>query len=198
MTLALVFDTETTGLWNFKDPNIKNDVTASQHPNLVQLAYRLIDLTSSKVIETVSSLVYPDYYTSIPAEASKTHGITYEDALKHGMDPMTLCELFKTNYESADVIIAHNLDYDIRIMKRFAWQNDSDLIKKPFFCTMKATTNLCQIDGPYGFKWPSLTELHQHLFSVPFEGAHDALNDVLALERCVKELFKRKLLIIKE
>ena len=37
----------------------------------------------------------------------------------------------------------------------------------------------------------TLTNLHQELFGVPFEGAHRARHDVEALFRCYEELCKR-------
>lgn len=55
-------------------------------------------------------------------------------------------------------------------------------------CTMQASTNLCKIPGPYGFKYPTLQELHKHLFEVGFDGAHDAMVDVLACAKCFFEL----------
>ena len=53
---------------------------------------------------------------------------------------------------------------------------------------MLNTTKLCKIPGKYGYKWPTLSELHMFLFGNGFEGAHDALNDVLACAACYFEL----------
>ena len=59
-------------------------------------------------------------------------------------------------------------------------------------CTMQAATNYCQIPGPYGYKWPTLEELHKKLFNKPFVGAHQALVDVRACAQCYFELKQRK------
>ena len=33
---------------------------------------------------------------------------------------------------------------------------------------MQLSTNFCRIDGPYGYKWPKLSELHYKLFKTNF------------------------------
>ena len=65
-------------------------------------------------------------------------------------------------------------------------------------CTMQSTTDICRLPGPYGFKWPSLQELHKFLFGCDFEGAHDASDDVTATAKCFFELKKQNLLVITE
>jgi len=50
-----------------------------------------------------------------------------------------------------------------------------DLVIKP-----EAMTPICDIPGPYGPKWPRLQEAHKHVFGKEFDGAHDALADVIA------------------
>jgi len=65
-------------------------------------------------------------------------------------------------------------------------------------CTMQSTTDICKLPSQYGFKWPSLQELHKFLFGCDFEGAHDASDDVTAMAKCFFELKRRKLLVISE
>ena len=65
-------------------------------------------------------------------------------------------------------------------------------------CTKEVSTDFCQIPNQNGFasfKWPKLEELHRKLFEVDFEGAHDALNDVMACAKCFFEL--KRLEVIK-
>jgi DNA polymerase III epsilon subunit-like protein len=59
---------------------------------------------------------------------------------------------------------------------------------------MQSSTDFCRLPGRYGFKWPTLQELHGILFGEPMEGAHRALSDVRACARCYGEL-KRKGLV---
>ena len=49
---------------------------------------------------------------------------------------------------------------------------------------MKLATDYCKIPGMYGYKWPSLSELHIKLFNEDFEEAHDASADISATARC--------------
>jgi DNA polymerase III subunit epsilon len=55
-------------------------------------------------------------------------------------------------------------------------------------CTMQQTTNFCAINGPYGYKWPTLSELYYKLFKTSFEEAHNAAVDINATAKCFWEL----------
>jgi DNA polymerase III epsilon subunit-like protein len=59
----------------------------------------------------------------------------------------------------------------------------------PTFCTMASTTELCRIPrSGGGYKWPTLDELHRHLFGAGVCGAHDAGADVLSCAKCFFKL----------
>ena len=64
--------------------------------------------------------------------------------------------------------------------------------------TMKESGEYCQISGGRGggFKWPSLTQLHEKLFGEDFDAAHNASADVEATTRCFLELIRFDLLFI--
>jgi len=53
---------------------------------------------------------------------------------------------------------------------------------------MQSSTNFCKIDGPYGYKWPKLSELHYKLFQKDFKEAHNAAIDINAIAKCFWEL----------
>ena len=53
---------------------------------------------------------------------------------------------------------------------------------------MESSTGYCRIPGPYGYKWPKLSELHRKLFGEDFAEAHNAAADIQATERCFREL----------
>ncbi len=55
-------------------------------------------------------------------------------------------------------------------------------------CTMEKTTIFCAIDGPYGYKWPKLSELYYKLFRTGFKEAHNAAIDITATAKCFWEL----------
>ena len=65
----------------------------------------------------------------------------------------------------------------------------SQLFQTTRLCTMTASTDYCKLPGNYGYKWPTLQELHSILFGTNYEDAHDALEDV---KICAKCFFKLK------
>src|SRR5690606_6210777 len=61
-------------------------------------------------------------------------------------------------------------------------------------------TDFCQIPGGRGggFKWPTLSELHNKLFNTPFDEAHNAAADVNATSRCFFELVRLEVISIEK
>ena len=53
---------------------------------------------------------------------------------------------------------------------------------------MESTINFCAIKGPYGNKWPKLSELYYKLFRTDFKEAHNAIVDISATAKCFWEL----------
>lgn len=185
--MYLFFDTETTGL----PKNWKAPVTdLNNWPRLVQLAWLLYD-SRDQEIKRANRIIIPEGFT-IPTEASNVHGISTERAHEEGIELSEALNEFSQTLNEADFLIAHNISFDQVIIGAEFLRKDikSRLVDIPKICTMKTTTNICEIPGKYGFKWPNLTELHQHLFQKGFDGAHDALADVKACADCFFELKK--------
>jgi len=186
--MILFFDTETTGLpKNWKAPVTDLD----NWPRLVQLAYLVYDFDGD-LIQSCNEIIKPNGFT-IPIEASKVHGITTDIANQRGSKIEEVFELFSIHLKRAKVIVAHNMSYDEKIigseMIRLGLENTVDSKEK--ICTMESTVDLCKIDGPYGYKWPKLEELHRFLFNHDFDGAHDALADIQATAKCFWELTQK-------
>ncbi len=55
---------------------------------------------------------------------------------------------------------------------------------------MQRSTKFCAIYGPYGYKWPKLSELHYKLFGTGFDEAHNAAVDITATVKCFWELIR--------
>ena len=186
--MYLIFDTETTGL----PKNWKAPVTDLENwPRLVQLAYLVYDFDGN-LIHSCNEIVKPNGFV-IPIDASKVHGITTDIANQRGSKIEEVFELFSIHLKRAKVIVAHNMAYDEKIIGseliRLGLENTLDSKEK--ICTMESTVDLCKIDGPYGYKWPKLEELHRFLFNQDFEGAHDAMADIQATARCFWELTQK-------
>jgi DNA polymerase-3 subunit epsilon len=185
--MYLFFDTETTGLpKNWKAP--VSDL--NNWPRLVQLAYILYDSNGNKICSG-DYIVKPDGFI-IPTDASRIHGISTERANKEGQVLLTVLQTFQSLIDQTEYLVAHNMSFDEKIVgAEFLRNNMTDSIAtKRKVCTMQSTTNFCAIDGPYGYKWPKLSELHYKLFRTGFEESHNAAVDINATAKCFWELKK--------
>jgi len=183
--MYLFFDTETTGLpRNWKAP--VSDL--SNWPRLVQLAYLYYDKNGNK-ISGDDHIIKPDGF-AIPVDASRIHGISTDRANSEGEALQPILQEFQSLMSKSEFLVAHNISFDEKIVgAEFLRNNMPDGIStKKRICTMKSTTNFCAIDGPYGYKWPKLSELHYKLFRTGFEEAHNAAVDITATAKCFWEL----------
>jgi len=183
--MYLFFDTETTGL----PRNWKAPVTdLNNWPRLVQLAYLLYDQSGNKISEG-NFIIKPEGF-KIPADVSRIHGITHEKAVNEGVLLLNVLQDFQSFINDAGILVAHNMSFDEKIIGaeflRAGMPNSIDTKRK--LCTMQSTTNFCKIDGPYGYKWPKLVELHYKLFGTGFEEAHNAAVDIDITAKCFWEL----------
>lgn len=187
----LVFDTETTGLAQFRQPP-----TDPSQPNLVQLAAVLFD-TNHEELMSLNVMVQPDGWI-IPTQASDIHGIPTAKAEKYGIGLGNAVTTFFDMVQVADAIVAHNIKFDKIVMRRAGHMAElgQDIFEnKQLICTMNSTTNILKIPGARGgYKWPKLIEVHQYLFDEGFDGAHDALVDVRACARVYRQLVEMGIL----
>ncbi len=179
--MYLFFDTETTGL----PRNWKAPVTDFNNwPRMVQIAWIHFDKDGNK-LDAKNFIIQPEGY-AIPADVSRIHGITTERAKREGQDLEFVITLFNEQIEKTKFLVAHNIGFDEKIVgAEFIRKNiQSSFLLKQRICTMNSSTNFCRIPGPYGFKWPKLSELHYKLFGETFEEAHNAAADIEATARC--------------
>ncbi len=189
--MILFFDTETTGI----PKNYKAAVTdLNNWPRMVQIAWLVTDENGAE-ISRAEHIIKPNGYT-IPADAAKVHGITTAIANERGVEIRGVLDLIAKDIADAKTLIAHNMAFDEKILGaeflRAGFPNHLD--GKQRRCTMQTATDFCRLPGPYGFKWPTLNELHQKLFRESFSGAHQALVDVRACAKCFFELRKLKMM----
>ncbi len=182
--MYLFFDTETAGLpksWHAPVTQLEN------WPRLVQLGWIACD---AKGRETGRGccLIKPVGFT-IERDAVERHGITTAHARANGVDLLPVLEEFHQALQAAQVLVGHNVSFDENVVgaELLRAKLDNVVATKTRRCTMKESTDYCQLPGPRGFKWPTLTELHDKLFGEPFESAHDALADCQA---CLRSFFR--------
>lgn len=202
--MRLFFDTETSGLPNFKEPS-----NSPIQPFLVQIAWILED-DGGKEVGRFHSLVIPPAGRTIPDEATKLHGITTEMANKYGIKGATAAGLWSVLAQKADKVIGHNIDFDIRIMRIAMFQAGTmkpeaidavtDAVKAKASCTCKLATKIVNLPPTAkmiaaGFrkpKSPNLQECYKHFFGEEFEGAHGAMEDVIACRNVFQAISKEK------
>ncbi len=186
--MILFFDTETTGLprnWNAPVTQTNN------WPRMVQLAWLQYD-NQGNLISEGNRIIKPDGFR-IPNQAAAVHGITTIYALKNGSDLSSVLAEFSKYAGESNILVAHNMDFDEKIIgaEYIRLGLKSSLFDAQRICTMKTTTDMCKIPGKYGYKWPTLSELHEFLFRTEFKDAHDAAVDVKTCAKCYFELKKR-------
>lgn len=113
------------------------------------------------------------------------HGITTARAFSEGVSLEGVLSQFEELIQRSDYIVGHNISFDEKIIgAEFLRKNiRSSFNNKRRLCTMKLSTDYCKVPGRFGYKWPSLTELHIKLFGEDFEEAHTALADINVTER---------------
>jgi len=183
--MYLFFDTETTGL----PKNWKAPVTdLNNWPRLVQLAFLYYDNVGNK-ISGGDFIIKPEGFT-IPTDASRIHGISTEKALREGQSISSVLQSFNSLIAQSSYLVAHNMSFDEKIVGSEFLRNgmQNNIPTKNKICTMEESTNFCAISGPYGYKWPKLSELHYKLFRTGFEEAHNAAVDISVTAKCFWEM----------
>lgn len=181
---ALIFDTETTGMVQFRKPP-----EDPSQPDLIQLGMLLVDTVDWKPRARHSMMVQLAEGVRIDPAAFDAHGISEEDCARYGIVPAVACSLFNQTCLQADVIVAHNLDFDVSIMKTALFRLGNKphrLDGRQLVCTKESSTDVLKLPGKYGYKWPTLAEAYRHYTGREVEGAHDALVDT---EACL-EVFR--------
>lgn len=158
MSKLIFFDTETTG-------NTEKD-------SMVQIAYKYDE-------ETFNGLYKP--LVKIPPEASAVHYITNKmvadkPSFKESTDQPTIKKLFE---DKNSIVIAHNAPFDLMIIAK------EDIVPSKFICTLRLARYL---DAEGKIDRYNLQYL-RYLLDLDVEAtAHDALGDVLVLEKLFARL----------
>jgi DNA polymerase III epsilon subunit-like protein len=175
---ALIFDTETTGMVQFRKPP-----EDKSQPDLIQLGMLLVETSDWQPRARHSLLVQLVEGVRIEPGAKEAHGISEEDCARYGVAPIVACSLFNQACMQADIIVAHNLSFDTSIMKTALFRIGNKphrLDGRQHVCTKEASTDVLKLPGKYGYKWPTLAEAYRHYTGEEIEGAHDALVDTEA------------------
>ena len=191
----LFFDTETTGLP--KDMNAPYQ-SIDNWPRLVQIAWLIYN--DRELVSKNSFIVRPQGYI-IPIAASNVHGITNQEAFEKGSPVKFVLERFLSEAKGIDVIIGHNVDYDIKVVKSELYRLDLDgeFNTSNVIDTMVLSVDFCELPHPkHGYRYPRLIELYEILFSESFDNMHNAMADIEATARCFWRILDMGLIDKKE
>lgn len=212
----LIFDTETADkAKNFKK-NAEEDFY--NYPYLIQLSAILVDYDiwykhfcknktnalNKAIVAEINEYIHPSRAAahglpareiSITSEAQDVHKICFETLIKEGIHILDALEHFQQLLSKADVIVAHNINFDRNVLVSEAFRIGYELRYKKNavkFCSMLNTIDVLKLPGKWNnsFKWPSLAELYNYCFKTTFNGAHNSYQDVLATAKCVLYLQK--------
>ncbi|MCU7840897.1 MAG: 3'-5' exonuclease [Candidatus Thiodiazotropha sp. (ex Troendleina suluensis)] len=187
MNLGLFYDTETSGMVNWKEPS-----GGENQPHIVQLAALLADTDEKKVIQSMDVIVKPDGW-NISDENTEIHGITEELAMDVGIPERQALDMFLSLWDGRNRV-AHNKTFDQRIIriaiKRFSDKETEDEWgdKDSHQCTMLMAKPIMKMEpkNRFGFKPPKLEEAYRHFIGEELENAHTAIADATA---CMKIYF---------
>ena len=195
---VLFFDTETTGI---PDRAHKWDVDFMEYPHVVQMAW----IHGCKV---ENHIIRPDGW-EIPQETVDVHGITTEYALEHGEPFASVVDIFTQDCHDAGLICGHNIHFDTGIVKanilrelgrEYYDANDVEtaLYKGKRIDTMRPTMKWVDARMANGrLKFPNLGELYSRCFPGETFPAHDAIEDVKAVARCLPVILELGLVELK-
>lgn len=196
---VLIFDTETTGLPDFKNPIIHTPRWYTVYPDIVQISWILYDDETNKLHDMKDFIV--NIGRDIPEESSKIHGITTERMMKEGVPFQDILGYINDALHNCEYVVCHNLDFDkktlIANMKKMGCINIFDVLRVKEFCTMKNSIDICKIKkynyrtGMLENKWPRLNELHRYYFGSIPKNLHNSMNDVLVTLRCFHKMTKQ-------
>ncbi len=192
MSTILFFDTETARL---PDKDQYGNPHHHNSPLPVSIAALLTDYDFNIVGELN---VFVKHSQPIDPGAAAVHGITQDVINAKGVDLVSAQRYMEEMALPASTIVGHNVAFDRMVMQATynnplygtGTERPKYLSKDnvPYICTMHATTKLCKLPGPRGFKWPKLTEAYRHFFGEDFSGAHDAMADIRATLRLFQHL----------
>lgn len=179
MELTLIFDVETTGL--IQNRSLKDKL----QPRVFEFFGCLADLeTNDDPLSELHLWINPE--REIEAKAQKVTGIDPQFLLDKPKFSDVAIQI-KDYICSAPMVVAHNCSFDVEMLDMEFERAGVPIDWPRQVCTVESTLHT---KG----RRMSLSELHEHLFGMKFKDAHKAKNDVLALLRIARELYRREMI----
>lgn len=195
---VLIFDTESTGV---PDRNAKWEDDYESFPHIVQMAWMFRGRIENHII-------LPEGW-EIPEETTEIHGITTEYAKEHGEPFSAVATLFIKDCQEAGLICGHNIYFDTSLFKANVLRDfgmafydgldvENALHKSKRIDTMRPTMKWVDARMANGrLKYPNLSELYSRCFPGESFPAHNAIEDVKAVARCLPVILEFGLVELK-
>lgn len=186
--MFLIFDTETTGVPDFKKP-----ADDPSQPRLCSVAACLVN-GDGEIVDEFYSLVNPKGWSeetiARAADAFAINGLTMERLRDEGDSIDAILGRLRWLQERSEGVATYGITFDTKMVRseRRRLGLEDHYGSRPTFCVQRAAVNLCKIpptekmmaSGRKWFKTPNLTEAVSILLGETLEGAHDALADTKA------------------
>lgn len=176
-----IFDTETTGLFLFKDPGTGAPIPADdpRQPRLAHFNAILINEDLEEEDE-IDLYVKPDGWV-MPPEASEVNGLTTVFLQENGTPIASVLDLYSNIVASGYVLVAFNAQFDCKMMRgELRRAGRPDLFDEtPNICAMRAAMALGVKKAGGGRGFPKLTDCAAHL-GIVIDDAHSAKGDTRA------------------
>ena len=196
--MALVFDTETTGLPFCKKYSLFPDYTQLKYyltSRVVQVSYIITNDLFEKMEES-SVIIKADNFK---IKNSQFHGITDIISETQGIPFVQFAQQLSNSLDFVHTLIAHNINFDINVLLSELYRyNLTDVIQKILskkqICSMKFTKNDVKAKfknstGSDAYKDPSLKELYFHATGEEIQNQHNSTYDTLNLYHSLKLLY---------
>lgn len=186
----LVFDTETTGIPNYRLP-----ADHPSQPRICQITALGTD-ESRRTRYAFTALIRPEPDWPEPSpQAMAANGLTLELLRRHGIPIVDALAIFNRFIDCCTLMIGHNPNFDFKMLRgEFRRNKMPDRYgERPYFCTQVHSTNFCKLPptdkmiraGRTNFKSPKLEEAVRICLGREHTNAHSAIADV----NVCKELF---------
>ena len=162
--IILIIDTETTGLppkikTKPLDLNSTNDLLDAW-PYIVQLSCIVYNTEVSKIVCENDWIIQLPPEIEIPLQASNIHGITTEISRNQGINIQIALDCFMRDWKNADLIVAHNMSFDLNMIKtelvrvcnkkrnKFKFNSYYEIVHNAtnLYCTMQESIELCNLE----------------------------------------------------
>ncbi|MGB0854916.1 MAG: exonuclease domain-containing protein [Pikeienuella sp.] len=186
----VVFDTETTGLFIFKDKETGEPIPADdpRQPRMASFAAIIAD-EYGKEISREKIFVKPDGWSIDGTHASEVNGLTDAFLMENGAPVSDILDAWEGYVDDGLIVAAFNAQFDCKMMRAELRRADRDDM-------FEKTMNTCLMRGLAPYKDEGLCVVRGYVklkaaceyFDITYENAHDAMADAEAALGILKRL----------